>query len=88
MAGGTAGRRTGRVLLEDYAFAVVPSGPFLLEQLTQPTDPKREAGALLAVGGVAHDRGDKVGRPSAAAASRRQGTPRRRQGCDGATANR
>jgi CHAT domain-containing protein len=50
-------------LLEEYAFAIVPSGPFLLEQLAQPADPKREAGALLAVGGVAYDRGDKVGKP-------------------------
>ena len=31
----------GHVLLEDYTFAVVPSGPFLLEQLTRPVPADR-----------------------------------------------
>jgi CHAT domain-containing protein len=59
--------REGRVLLEDYAFAVVPSGPFLLEQLTRPADRDRDAGTLLAVGGVRYDRAgapaETAGRP-------------------------
>jgi CHAT domain-containing protein/tetratricopeptide (TPR) repeat protein len=46
-----------RVLLEDYRLALVPHGPFLLEQLQalgkQPRLPDR-AGRILAVGGV-HD---------------------------------
>ena len=57
----------GHVLLEDYTFAVVPSGPFLLEQLSRPADQDRGAGVLLAVGGVRYDRdgvpADKAGRP-------------------------
>ena len=41
----------------------MPSGPFLLEQLTRPAPAGRDAGVLLAVGGVRYDREDKVGKP-------------------------
>ncbi len=57
------GKENGHVLLEDYTFAVVPSGPFLLDQLTRPAPAERDAGVLLAVGGVRYDRDDKVGKP-------------------------
>jgi CHAT domain-containing protein len=49
------GRKKGTVLLERYAFALVPHGPFLLEQLRQPA-PRPKAGVLLALGGVRYDR--------------------------------
>ena len=48
------GRVPGSVVLEDYAVAVVPSGQFLLEQLTAAS-PADEAGRLLAIGGVSYD---------------------------------
>ncbi len=61
------GDKDGRVLLEDHAFATVPSGLFLLEQLTRPTPANRDAGMLLVVGGVRYDRAgtaaDKAGKP-------------------------
>ena len=45
----------------------MPSGPFLLEQLTRPADRTGGAGVLLAVGGVRYDRdgapADKAGKP-------------------------
>jgi CHAT domain-containing protein/tetratricopeptide (TPR) repeat protein len=49
------GSRPGRVLLDDYALAVVPHGPFLLEHLLYP--PRFLAGPepVLAVGGVGYD---------------------------------
>jgi CHAT domain-containing protein len=48
------GKEPGTVLLEDYALAVVPHGPFLLDRLTAP---KRAGGrpGLLAVAAVAYD---------------------------------
>jgi CHAT domain-containing protein len=49
------GGRPGSVLLEDYAFAVVPNGPFLLERLTATPESDPDPGLLLAVGGVQHD---------------------------------
>ena len=61
------GAADGHVLLEDYSFAIVPSGPFLLEQLSRTVPTDRDAGVLLAVGGVRYDRdgapADKAGRP-------------------------
>jgi CHAT domain-containing protein/Tfp pilus assembly protein PilF len=45
----------GSVLLERYAVALVPHGPFLLDQLTAPPRPNRESGLLLAVGGVSYN---------------------------------
>ena len=44
----------GSVLLEEYALALVPHGPFLLEQLTAPQRQGGPAG-LLAVGDVRYD---------------------------------
>jgi tetratricopeptide (TPR) repeat protein/CHAT domain-containing protein len=46
---------TERVLLEDYALALVPSGQFLLEQWTAPQPVRGERGTLLAVGDVTYD---------------------------------
>jgi CHAT domain-containing protein/Flp pilus assembly protein TadD len=49
------GKRPGSVLLEDYAFAVVPHGPFLLEHLTAAPRSEPGPGLLLAVGDVQYD---------------------------------
>jgi CHAT domain-containing protein/Tfp pilus assembly protein PilF len=51
------GNRPGSVLLEEYAFAVVPNGPFLLERLTAAPGSEPDPGLLLAVGGVQYDQG-------------------------------
>jgi CHAT domain-containing protein len=49
------GKKHGGVLLEDYAFAVVPHGPFLVERLIAgPSSPSGPA-MLLAVGAVQYD---------------------------------
>jgi CHAT domain-containing protein/Tfp pilus assembly protein PilF len=64
LPGERPGERPGSVLLEDYAFAVVPGGPSLLDQLTAPAPTRRGPGVLLAVGGVRYDRDDnKTGKP-------------------------
>ncbi len=47
------GDRRGTVLLEQYAIALVPHAPFLLDRLTAPP-PRGAAGAVLALGGVAY----------------------------------
>jgi CHAT domain-containing protein/Tfp pilus assembly protein PilF len=49
------GDRPSSVLLEDYAFGVVPNGPFLLDRLTATPEPEPNPGLLLAVGGVQYD---------------------------------
>ncbi len=49
------GKKPGSVLLEDYALALVPYGPFLLDQLTAPPRDDSADDVLLAVGGVAYD---------------------------------
>jgi CHAT domain-containing protein len=49
------GSRPASVLLEDYAFAVVPHGPFLLECLTAAPRSEPGPGLLLAVGDVHYD---------------------------------
>jgi CHAT domain-containing protein/Tfp pilus assembly protein PilF len=46
------GKDKGTILLEDYALAVVPSGPWLLEQLLYPPKPAEAPDRLLAVGSV------------------------------------
>jgi CHAT domain-containing protein/tetratricopeptide (TPR) repeat protein len=51
------GNKPGSFLLEDYALALVPHGPFLLDQLTAPPRPTDTQDTLLAVGGVAYDQG-------------------------------
>jgi CHAT domain-containing protein/Tfp pilus assembly protein PilF len=48
------GAKPGTVLLDDYAVAVVPSGPWLLEQLLYPPKPGTSPGRMLAVGDVAY----------------------------------
>ncbi len=48
------GREPGSVLLERFAFATVPYGDFLLEQLGSPAS-ERRVNAMLAVGGVDYD---------------------------------
>src|SRR5262249_17713723 len=48
------GRKKGSVLLEEHAVALVPHGPWLLDQLRHPYRAKGQ-GAVLAVGGVAYD---------------------------------
>jgi CHAT domain-containing protein/Tfp pilus assembly protein PilF len=68
--GALPGSGPDRVLLDDYALALVPHGPFLLEQLTPP--PARAAGrppaplGLLLVGGIRYD-----DQPAAAIAANR-----------------
>jgi CHAT domain-containing protein len=64
------GKQPGTVLLEDYALAVVPSGPFLLDRLTAPERAGGPAG-LLAVGAVAYDQ--PPAGPSAAGLVARRG---------------
>jgi CHAT domain-containing protein len=49
------GTRPGRILLDDYALAVVPHGPFLLEQLLYPPRFPDGPEPVLAVGGVGYD---------------------------------
>ena len=50
------GDRPGTVLLEQYALAIIPHAPFLLDRLTAPKPIGRDSstGLLLAVGGVAY----------------------------------
>jgi CHAT domain-containing protein/tetratricopeptide (TPR) repeat protein len=66
------GRGTDRVLLDDYALAVLPHGPFLLERLTPPPQRPAErpapAEGLLLVGGIRYD-----DRPSGTAVAGRGG---------------
>jgi CHAT domain-containing protein len=49
------GQKKGTVLLEDYALAIVPHGPFLLDRLTAEADKDQKNDFLLAVGGVRYD---------------------------------
>ena len=49
------GERPGTFLLEQYALAVAPHAPFVLDLLTTPRRTTVDQGALLAVGGVAND---------------------------------
>jgi CHAT domain-containing protein/Tfp pilus assembly protein PilF len=56
------GNQAGTVLLEDYALAVVPSGPWLLERWTPPAEQPQaapKADLLLSVGGVQYDQAPK-----------------------------
>jgi CHAT domain-containing protein/Tfp pilus assembly protein PilF len=47
--------KEGRVLLEDYAVAVAPHGPYLLERLTSRSQAEDQKAVLLAVGAVKYD---------------------------------
>jgi CHAT domain-containing protein len=49
------GHGKGRVLLEEYALALIPNGPFLLDQLRHELPPMT-TDTLVVVGGVAYDR--------------------------------
>ena len=50
------GKKPGTVLLEDYALALVPHGPLLLDQLTHPIPfSAGSPGQVLAVGDVQYD---------------------------------
>jgi tetratricopeptide (TPR) repeat protein len=50
------GSKPGSVLLEEYALALVPHGPFLLDQLT-PAETTRPGGTALVLGGVQYAQG-------------------------------
>ncbi len=50
------GRHENSVLLEDHAIATVPSGRFLLEQLSRKRIDSESEGLLLAVGDVSYDK--------------------------------
>ncbi len=47
--------RPDAVVLEEYAVAVVPHGPWLLDRLVRPAGPAEGDGQLLVVGGVDYD---------------------------------
>ncbi len=49
------GDHPNSVLLDDYAFAIVPHGPFLLDCLTTKRGKDPNPGRLLTVGGVQYD---------------------------------
>jgi CHAT domain-containing protein len=51
-------------LLEDYALSLVPSGQFLLDELTAPRPAAGEPGTLLAVGDVTYDARPAASRPA------------------------
>ena len=53
------GDRPGTVLMEQYAIALVPHAPFLLDRLTAPAQLRDEAGVVLALGGVAYGQAPK-----------------------------
>lgn len=49
------GRTTDSILLEEYTFAYVPHGPFLLDRLVHPAAVPNETGRFLALGDVAYE---------------------------------
>jgi CHAT domain-containing protein len=49
------GAKPDSVLLDEYTFAVVPHGPFLLEELMHPRKYEDKLSTVLAVGAVAYD---------------------------------
>jgi CHAT domain-containing protein/Tfp pilus assembly protein PilF len=53
------GDRSGTVLLEQYAIALVPHAPFLLDRLTAPAPSRDQAGLVLALGGVVYGQAPK-----------------------------
>jgi CHAT domain-containing protein len=48
--------KSGRILIEDHAVAVVPHGVMLLDRLTGQKPARQKRPTLLAMGGVAYDR--------------------------------
>jgi tetratricopeptide (TPR) repeat protein/CHAT domain-containing protein len=61
--GALPGRKAGSVLLEDLAVAVVPSGPWLLEQLLYPPKAADGPGLLVAAGAIDYGAAPR-GRPA------------------------
>jgi CHAT domain-containing protein/tetratricopeptide (TPR) repeat protein len=61
------GARPGTILLEDHALAVVPSGPWLLEQLLYPAKRGDAPERVLAIGDVAYGPGGAAGQETYAA---------------------
>jgi CHAT domain-containing protein/Tfp pilus assembly protein PilF len=53
------GDRPGTVLLEQYAIALVPHAPLLLDRLTAPARLRDATGVVLALGGVAYGQAPK-----------------------------
>ena len=49
------GARPGTFLVEQYALAVAPHAPFVLDRLTSPNRPDADPGALLAVGAMSNE---------------------------------
>jgi len=74
--GALPGKKPGTVLLEEMAVALVPDGPFLLEQLTRKDRPQGP-GTLLLVGGVAYDKVPRPGGPAQRPGHRPAHGPRR-----------
>jgi CHAT domain-containing protein/Tfp pilus assembly protein PilF len=58
--GALPGKKKDSVLLEEYALALVPHGPFLLDQLTANPAKDKDPGLLLAVGDVNYDQKPKA----------------------------
>jgi CHAT domain-containing protein len=50
-----SGRNKGRILLDDFTLAVVPNGPYLLEEIDAKSTSSTDQGSLLIVGDVAYD---------------------------------
>jgi CHAT domain-containing protein len=53
--GALPGKRTGTFLVEQYALAVVPHAPFVLDLLSKPGSTADAVGTFLAVGGMPQD---------------------------------
>ncbi len=49
------GDKPGTIVLEEFAFATIPHGPFLLDKLTPQNQGKKTASSALIVGGVKYD---------------------------------
>ncbi len=71
-----AGRAQGNVLIEDYSLALVPHGPFLLDQLLAERRSSADPGGLLVVADVDYDQPAAKVAPAAflAASSPSRGT--------------
>jgi CHAT domain-containing protein len=57
------GSKPGTLLLEEHYLAIVPSGPWLLQQLLYPPNPPEAPERLLAVGGVAYGKPPGTAQP-------------------------
>jgi CHAT domain-containing protein/tetratricopeptide (TPR) repeat protein len=61
--GALPGTKPGTILLEEHYLAIVPSGPWLLQQLLYPPQPGETFERLLAVGGVAYGKPPGTAQP-------------------------